>query len=170
MADLASNPKTDPWNGVIAGLFLALWCVAGWWSVLRNPALVGDDYGLDPGPSLMPTLVLSILTLGAAVILIRGVIGARIAGARPPDLGAAARRAIFPALFVGSLLVYVPLIFQIGFILASSVFAVIWIGVLGLRGQDRGRRTFLLNTGLGTLIGVGLIYIVFVRLIGVPLP
>ena len=43
--------------------------------------------------------------------------------------------------------------------------------LLGLRGADRRpRRHPAAGTGWAQLIGVGLIYVVFVRLIGVPLP
>lgn len=168
-ASSLSSSKTNPRNDIATGLFFGLWCLVGWWSVFTNDELWSDDYGLDPGPGLLPKLILSALTLGGFVILLRGVIA--LSRTRLPrfDWDAFAREAKNPALLVGSLLLYVPVIFRIGFVSASAVFAFGWMLGLGLQGRRRAPTALWLQAILGTAIGVGLIYVVFVRLIGVPL-
>lgn len=163
------SSKTNPRNDIATGLFFGLWCLVGWWSVFTSDELWSDDYGLDPGPGLLPKLILSVLTLGGLVILLRGVIA--LSRTRPPrfDWGAFARQIKNPALLVGSLLLYLPAIFRIGFVTASAVFALGWMLGLGLQGRRQASIALGLQTILGTVIGVGLIYFVFIRLIGVPL-
>jgi hypothetical protein len=168
--ELKADLKSDPWNNIAVALFFGFWCGVGWWSVLGNGALSSDSYGLDPGPGLMPKLVLSVLTFGSVTILIKGLFGLWRMGDGMPDPFAIARRAMFPALFAASVLLYIPLMFQVGFIPASLVFSGLWMCVLGLRSKHRGPSAALLQAGAGTIIGVGLVYVMFGRLIGVPLP
>lgn len=162
--------RADPGNEILTGLFFALWCAVGWWSVSFDPELWAEDYGLDPGPGLMPKLVLMVLTAGSLTFLVRGLVGRRAVGARPVTLTA---RAVYPVLspvlLAASILVYVAAIFQIGFLAASGAFSLIWMVVLGLKDERRGGVFFWVQTGAGAIIGVALIYFVFVRLIGVPL-
>ena len=56
-----------------------------------------------------------------------------------------------------------------GFIFASIIFALSWMWLLGLKSRSETAVSGLFLAGLGTLIGVGLIYFVFVYLIGVPI-
>jgi len=167
---LKADSKSDPWNNIAVAVFFGLWCGAGWWSVLGNDELSSDMYGLDPGPGLMPKLVLSVLTFGSVAILVKGLVGLQVTGDGMPNPVAIARHVMFPALFASSVLLYLSLIFWIGFVTSSLIFSTVWMGVLGLRSDRRKRSTVLLQAGVGTVIGVGLIYVIFGRLIGVPLP
>ena len=155
-------------NRIAAGAFLALWSLAGWWSFLTTPALYRYDYGVDPGPGLLPGIVLAVLSVGALLLIGTGV---RQLVSEPGDhrywrrLGDGA---LVPTLFVASLLVYVPAIDAIGYLPASGLLAFCWIAALGLRHRDGTTRSIALTAAAATLVGVGAIYLVFVVLIGVP--
>ena len=165
-----SDPSqtSDPRNQLAAGVFLGLWSLAGWWSVTGTPALWSADYGADPGPGLLPTLVLTILSLGALILVVNGVRQIVLVSPNPGYWTGLRRHTLVPALFLVSLLVLVPAIDTLGFIPASGVFAFAWMVVLGHRSGGGAARTLLPLAAAGSLIGVGLIYFVFVYLIGVP--
>lgn len=161
----------DPRKDIAAGIFLAVWCVSGWWSVADNPALWTSDYGADPGPGLLPAIVLTILSMGSLCIILGGL---RRAVREPEILGcwwrfSQWRDLIIPAILVVTLLIYFPMIKMVGFIPASTFFTFGWMVSLGFKCCKGGVKVLLLQSIVGTLIGVGLIYFVFVRLIGVPL-
>ena len=164
----AQSPTRNPRNQLVAGAFLGLWSVAGWWSALGTAALWTDDYGADPGPGLLPVLALSLLSAGALGLVLNGLRGMLSAPAAPGYWSGLRRHTLMPAVFVASLLVYVPAIELAGFIPASGAFALLWMAALGLKRPGGARPGALAAAGAGTLIGVGLIYFVFVVLIGVP--
>lgn len=164
----AESPARNSRNQLIAGVFLGLWSVAGWWSALGTAALWADDYGADPGPGLLPVLALSLLSAGALWLVLSGVRGMLSAPAAPGYWSGLRRHTLMPALFVASLLIYVPAIELAGFIPASGTFALLWMVALGLKRRRGASTATLAVAGAGALIGVGLIYFVFVVLIGVP--
>lgn len=161
-------PGRDPRNQVAAGSFLALWCFAGWWSLALTPALSADEYGVDPGPGLLPRLVLTILTLGAILLIGNGTRRLLSEPAEPGYYDRLRRGTLVPAIFVASIAIYVPAIGAVGYLPASASFALAWMTFLGIRNRDGGSATPLIQAGTGTVIGVGLIYLIFVYLIGVP--
>ena len=165
----SAPPRQDPRNQFAAGGFLAIWSAAGWWSAAGTPALWSDEFGADPGPGLLPTLALTILTMGALILLLDGIRRTMAERPRPGYWRSLRRHTLVPVLFVGSLLAYVPAIRLIGFIPASGLFAFVWMAALGFKNSDGGSKVPLLQAAAGTLIGVGLIYFIFVYLIGVPL-
>ncbi len=165
---MKTTPGRDPRNQLAAGGFLGLWCLAGWWSLAATAALSSDEYGVDPGPGLLPRLVLTILTLGALVLIGNGI---RRLLAEPTERGywdRLRRGTLVPAIFILSLALYVPSIELIGYVPASGLFALAWMTFLGLRSREGAPVSPLLQAGVGTVIGVGLIYLIFVQLIGVP--
>lgn len=162
------TPARGPRNQLAAGGFLGLWCLAGWWSLAATPALSSDEYGVDPGPGLLPRLVLTILTLGALMLIGSGTRRLLAEPAEPGYWDRLRRGTLVPAIFIVSLALYVPLIELIGYVPASAFLALAWMAFLGLRSRDGGNASPLLQAGIGTVIGVGLIYLIFVQLIGVP--
>ena len=116
----------------------------------------------------MPTLVLTIISLGALILVVNGVRRILLVSPNPGYWTGLRRHTLVPALFLASLLVLVPAIDALGFIPASGVFAFAWMVVLGHRSGGGAVRTLLPLAAAGSLIGVGLIYFVFVYLIGVP--
>jgi hypothetical protein len=165
---MKSAPGHDPRNQVAAGSFLAFWCLAGWWALTVTPALSSEDYGVDPGPGLLPRLVLTILTLGALLLIGNGVRRMLSAPAEPGYWDRLRRGTLVPAIFVLTLAIYVPAIGLLGYVPASVILALAWMTFLGLRSREGGPMSPLLQAGAGTAIGVGLIYLIFVHLIGVP--
>lgn len=166
---MSTSPPRESRNQLAAGAFLALWSLAGWWSFATAPALHGDQYGVDPGPGLLPLIVLATLSLGALILIGRGI--GRIAS--EPGDARYWRRLIAgsgaPMLFLASLIAYVWALAAIGYLIASSLIAFVWIAALGLRTGEQGVGAALLQAAVATVIGVGTIYFVFVSLIGVPL-
>lgn len=158
----------NPRNQLVAGGFLGLWCLAGWWSLAATPALSSDEYAVDPGPGLLPRLVLTIVTLGAVILIGNGARRIFSEPAEPGYWAKLRRGTLVPAIFIASLAVYVPVIGLIGYVPASALLAFAWMAFLGYRTREGGPFTPLLQAGAGTVIGVGLIYLIFVHLIGVP--
>ena len=166
-----NRAKRDPRNQFAAGLFLMIWSVIGWLSVINSPALWIDEYGADPGPGLLPIISLTILSLGALTLVTVGAFqtvakqGATESGYWPKLL----QGSLLPAFFVISLIVYISLIDVIGFIPMSTIFSLTWMFILGAKNRDETPATLLPLVAMGTFIGVGLIYFVFLYLIGVPI-
>ncbi len=161
-------PDRDPRNQLAAGGFVAIWCLAGWWSVATTPALSSDEYGVDPGPGLLPRLVLTMLSLGALTLIGNGMRRMLSGPAEPGYWDRLRRGTLVPAVFVASLAIYVPAIGVLGYVPASALLAAAWMTFLGYRSREDGPTSPLLQAGVGTAIGVGLIYLIFVHLIGVP--
>ncbi len=165
---MRTTPGRDPRNQLTAGGFLGLWCVAGWWSLAATPAVSSAEYGVDPGPGLLPRLVLTILTLGALTLIGNGIRRILSQPAEHEYWSSLTRGTLVPAIFLISLAIYVPAIELIGYVPASAILAFAWMSFLGLRSRESGSVPSLLQAGAGTVIGVGLIYLIFVHLIGVP--
>lgn len=163
-----ATPGRDPRNQLAAGGFLGLWCLAGWWSLAVTPALSSDEYGVDPGPGLLPRLVLTLLTLGALILVGNGIRRMLSEPTEPGYWDRLRRGTLVPAIFLGSLAAYVQVIDLIGYVPASAILAFVWMAFLGLRSRESGPIPSLIQAGAGTVIGVGLIYLIFVYLIGVP--
>jgi len=165
---MSTGPYRESRNQIAAGAFLALWALAGWWSFVTTPALRADFYGVDPGPDLLPLIVLTVLSLGALVLIGGGL--RRIA--TEPGNARYWRQlvdgSLAPMLFVASLVVYVLAMTAIGYLLASGLLAFLWIVFLGLRHRDEPTRAVVLTAALATVVGVGAVYVIFVHLIGVP--
>ena len=165
---MKAAPDRDPRNQLAAGGFLGVWCLAGWWSVAATPALSSDEYGVDPGPGLLPRLVLTILTIGAAALIGNGIRRMASGPAASGYWDTLRRGTLVPAVFIVSLAIYVPAIDVLGYVPASAILAAVWMTVLGYRNREHAPLSPLLQAGAGTVIGVGLIYLIFVQLIGVP--
>ena len=165
---MKSAPGRDPRNQLAAGGFLAIWCLAGWWSMATTPALSSAEYGVDPGPGLLPRIVLIVLTAGALILSVNGARCIMVEPAEPGYWNKLQRGTLVPALFIGSLAIYVPAIGLIGYLPASAIFSAAWMAFLGYRSTEDGSASSLLQAGAGTLVGVGFIYFIFAYLIGVP--
>ena len=162
-----ASASRDPRNQIAAGAFLAFWSTAGWWSFVRTPALWSADYGVDPGPGLLPMIVLTALSAGSLLLIASGLRHAIAGGMGAGRWTDMANGALRPAIFVLTLLIYVSAIRVAGFALASAIFGFAWIGALG--ASAIGGRGPWLQALVGTAVGVVLIYVVFVYLIRVPL-
>lgn len=148
-------------------IFFGIWAVVGWLAIVDHPYL-WMDWGQDPGPDIMPVIVLSLLSAGSAAMLLRAVVVWMRRGGtlRSPAL----RNLAVPFAFAGTLLLVVPAMGWTGFFPAALAFAVVWTFAL----SDSERRVGLLRRGveavLSAALGVGLVAWIFIRVIHVPLP
>jgi hypothetical protein len=143
----------------------------GWLSLRRDPALATFDFGSDPGPLLVPRLLLAALAIGGAALAGHGAWrrwrprpGAGEAAAAP-----ARRGVLWPLAFVAALLAYQRLLPVAGYPAATLAFSAAWILLLTWRRgalTPRSAALGLLAAGLIT----GAIYVVFKGLVRVPLP
>jgi hypothetical protein len=168
-AETVPDLKSDPRNRLAAGFFFAMWAVVGWASLSTNRQIVGVDFGQDPGPGLMPAIVLALLSAGSLVLIAAGLAGL-IRHSNPAlDWRSMVRRTVLPAFLLLTLLGYVPFVRRVGFLPASTAFAACWMALLAADELRRDPFRAAMPILLGTAAGVGLIYFVFIYWIGVPL-
>lgn len=148
-------------------VFFGLWAVLGWVAIADHPYLF-IDWGEDPGPDLMPVIVLSLLSLGSAVMLARAVVLAATRGGAPRS--EAFRNLAVPIAFAGTLLLVVPAMRWVGFVPAALAFAVVWTFALRAGERRIGLARRAAEAVLAAGLGVGLIAALFIRVIHVPLP
>ncbi|MEH6728841.1 MAG: hypothetical protein V7703_22065, partial [Hyphomicrobiales bacterium] len=56
-------------SDIAVSAFFLIWAVIGWISLLGDANLFSDLYtGADPGPTLLPIIVLSVLSVGGAAL------------------------------------------------------------------------------------------------------
>jgi len=153
---------------IFIGMALLLFTAALAYSVVSNPVL-SEDFGSDPGPALQPVLLLWLLGGGGTVLVVEGLMRLWRQSDWPRFSSAGYLEMAVPAAMVLSLLVSTWLIKLSGFIVVLSVFSIGWGAILAIQdlGRKQPRRVLLLALGAG-LITVG-IYLVFKKLIGVPL-
>ncbi len=150
------------------GLFFGLWAAFGWYGQFGNARLV-EDFGLDPGPGLLPSIVLSILTVGALVLVGMGLAERLRAGPLSIDWAAALRGSVAPALLCLSLAAYLPLIRAMGFVPATVLYSGLLMVALSREQFRVAPRSTLMSIIIGVLVCTALTYALFVYWIGVPL-
>lgn len=144
----------------------------GTWSLATNPRVTGMDWGADPGPGLVPGLLLALLGLGALGLVLRAGVGlGRSRGQRGPGVAPAALRPyLLPAAMVLLLIVYSQAMTAVGFVWTTALFACLWsILIAWQQGRRRDVAGILLFVVEGLAI-TAFMYVVFERVIGVPLP
>ncbi|BCH31293.1 hypothetical protein MesoLjLc_32230 [Mesorhizobium sp. L-8-10] len=151
------------------GIFFGLWAGFGWYGHLGN-AQLGEDFGLDPGPGLLPAIVLSVLTLGALVLAGMGLVErVKSGGPLPIDWGAILRGSVAPALLCLSLAAYLPLVWAIGFVPATMLYSGLLMAALSRNQLRAAPGSALLSIVVGVLVCTSLTYALFIYWIGVPL-
>jgi hypothetical protein len=167
-----SDTATSGWTEAVSGVFVLLWGLIGVAGLLWRPAIWQDDYGLDPGPGLLPLIVTAGLLVGGAALVIQGV--AHLARGPRGAARAALRQEREPTVMAAALLLsviaYVLALKSVGFIPSTLVFAGVWITTVFLRDGATG---LLRTAGIALLAAAAItasVYLVFQRLIGVPLP
>ncbi|SNS17490.1 tripartite tricarboxylate transporter TctB family protein [Tropicimonas sediminicola] len=120
--------------------------------------------GREPGPALLPEILLLLLAIAGAGLLFRGLRGNRDAGTEPMDMRAALTSAAPPLLALLLLASLLPLRSVIG---AGLAFALVGAGLAVLAG--RGEKVSILRTAaLGGAIAAGF-QAVFSHALSVPL-
>jgi hypothetical protein len=160
------------WVDIAVSLVLLAACGIGAWSLAGNRVLYDFDYGADPGPGLVPGLLLAALALcsiglmGWALFrlwLIRGQAGA------VHETGGLKRIAM-PAAMTVCLIAYARTLVDLGFLETTITFTAVWCILIGLQEDGRPSAARLALYAAEAVAITGGIYLVFAKLIQVPLP
>jgi len=167
-----SDKAASGWTEAASGVFILLWGLVGVAGLLWRPAIWQDDYGLDPGPGLLPLIVIAGLLVGGVLLMIQGALHLARApcGAVSTALRQEREPTVMATALLASVIAYVLALKGVGFIPATLVFAAVWITTVFLRDGATGfLRTFGIALVAAAVITAS-VYFVFQRLIGVPLP
>jgi len=156
----------------IALVLLAV-CAMGTWSLANSTVLYDFDFGSDPGPGLVPALLIAILA-GCALIML-GLSGSRLwrtkaAGDPGERIASSAKSLILPALMTIALLLYAEMLEAIGFLETTIVFTALWCLLIGIQDDGKPTPRRLVLYAAEAIAITGGIYLVFAKLIHVPLP
>lgn len=161
-----ADPSVPGPVDALAGVFFLAWAVLGWASHLGNAPLRRSLFaGTDPGPALLPLIILWLVTLGGLWLLLSGLWRWRQAGASsglPPLASHAA-----PAGFALTLLALIWLIPVTGFRLPAIGFCLLWLWLMAPGGQ--ALTAWALRLPIAAAIAFGL-HFLFAGVLGVPLP
>ncbi|WP_420812382.1 tripartite tricarboxylate transporter TctB family protein [Pararhodobacter oceanensis] len=154
----------------MAGGFFLFWAAVGWASYTANSDLRASLWArADPGPALVPIIVLSVLSLGGGFLFIRGIIltlndrtPCQDQRALPP-----VSSHILPLGFAASLAVLAVAMQIVGFLPAAIAFCLFWFW--GLSSEKSTTRAWLLHLVAAVTIGGGINFL-FAGLLSVPLP
>jgi hypothetical protein len=155
------------------GIVLFVVSAIGAWSISTNKFITDVEYGNDPGPGLVPGLMLGFLAASSIAMMV--IARVRLRRLRQAGLGdrsadKACSTWLVPALMVTSLVLYSQSMMWLGFLESTIVFALLWTVALGV--QDNGRpdlRRSVIWLLEGCAICAG-IYAVFAWFIQIPLP
>ncbi len=172
MADAEAEGRSAA-GDLAAGVVLFAVSAVGAWSLSTNRFIVAESYGNDPGPGLLPAILLALLGLFSLTMM--ALAGVRLVrlhdnrnDSRPTRDGW--RTTVVPATLVVTLLAYAQSMVVLGFLETTAAFAVLWTVAIGI--QDNGRpdaRQLAIWLVEGAAICAG-IYVVFAWFIKIPLP
>jgi len=167
MEDTGTAPHID----LLAGGFFLVWAGVGWFSYAGNTTLRASLGGqADPGPALVPLIVLTLLSLGGGALLAKGLWRATRPDTAPydPDEGLPPARAhLLPLGFAATLGALVLAMPATGFLPAAITFCLFWLWALSSGGHSA--LGWALRLGVAVAIG-GSIHLIFAGLLRVPLP
>ncbi|MCB8889182.1 tripartite tricarboxylate transporter TctB family protein [Vreelandella malpeensis] len=169
---LGRTPRRD----LACGLLFGAVAVVGLIEVTTNARLM-DTFGRgpDPGPALLPLIVLSLLLTGGAVLLLKGLAGwtftppeadEKDAVEKDPTETPPPSQHLHAIALLASLAVLPVMISWLGFLLASTLFAAPWLIWLEYRRGVSRRRALLLGVVVAALLAIAL-HVVFVTLLGI---
>ena len=171
MADAEAGTRS-PAGDIAAGVVLFALSAIGAWSLLTDPFITQESYGNDPGPGMLPGVLLVLLALSSLAMIAIG--WARLVRLRglggQVHRGAGWKPMLVPLLLVVTLLVYASAMTEFGFLETTAIFAILWTFVIGV--QDHARPGAL-RLAVWLIEGVAIcaaIYVVFAWFIKVPLP
>lgn len=163
--------RREAWGDLATAAVLLAASAVGYWSIATDPNMTDIDYGTDPGPGFLPRNL--IVLLAGCALALGGFASRRLIAAGRGDGGVGGRdwRALaMPGLFVATLLAFVFAATPVGFLAATAAFAVLWVVLLGVREEGGFDVRSLFLYGMQVAGIVIAVYLLFVVLIGVPLP
>jgi hypothetical protein len=161
--------KKDLFCGITVIAFTSI----GTWGIVTDDYLMGDDYGADPGPALVPIMLLCLLGFLGINMTIKACYNILKYSNRVTNTPNTTENWIaflIPLTFVCSMFFYTWIIETIGFILVTLGFTLLWIFSIGI--HDNGRPTIkkILLYIVYSVVMTFFIYYIFVHLIMVQLP
>lgn len=147
--------NSDTWVGIIFLLF----CSFAWWQITRLPLGVGYENTI--GPEFFPAVMTAAVAVLSGCLIARSLWGMAVSGRESPALAAGATLARM-GLFIAILVAYVFIYEILGFVLASALILPTGMFVLGERR--------LLHIFIFPCILIGLAWLVFTKVMMVPLP
>jgi hypothetical protein len=154
----------------VTGGFLLVLTVVGFWRLYGNQDVRGLDFGSDPGPGLFPTLLLWALGLAGLWLIVQARARQRARRGEAGGITWEARRLLLPGLMVTTLAGYVLILPRFGFLPLTCLFGLGWILLLDFEAESRLTWGRLLRFVVEAGVLSALIYLVFAKLVKVPLP
>lgn len=156
---------------VIAAAVLLAICGVAYASIKTTPYIEGDFYAPDPGPSFLPYIILVALLLATVLLAVSGLrqMWANRANATPLLTKAAVMSWAIPAAMVVSILALLAVTTRLGFLVGAVPFAALWSILLARRDGRAGSIGKMALQAMAGVLCVSAVYLVFMRLIGVPL-
>ena len=158
---------------LFCGLAVIAFTSIGTWGIVTDDYLMEDDYGADPGPALVPIMLLCLLGFLGINMTIKACYNILKYSNRVTNTPNTTENWIaflIPLTFVCSMFFYTWIIETIGFILVTLGFTLLWIFSIGI--HDNGRPTIkkILLYIVYSVVMTFFIYYIFVHLIMVQLP
>lgn len=150
----------------VAAFFLA-WAGVGWASVLSAPNLIDSlNAGRDPGPALMPLIVLGIVSVGGLALAVRPV--AQLLTGRGAIDARITPNWLLVAFFV-SVAVFPGLMLAVGYAATTMIFVFAWAFLLTPEALRRPLTSFL-QAAVAAVATTLVVYGGFDLVIGAQLP
>ncbi|MCP4386338.1 MAG: tripartite tricarboxylate transporter TctB family protein [Hyphomicrobiales bacterium] len=168
MSDDSARSTDQTGHDLGVALFFLAWAVVGWVSLATGTDLFDDRLygGLDPGPGLMPVIVLAILTVGGIALAIRPLVALVSGRGRIRWQWSIRWR---PAAFFASVVAFPVVMTLVGYVPTTLAFVFVW--ALLLDPQIRSRPAITVAwAAVAALATTLVIHVGFDRVIGAQLP
>ena len=158
---------------LICGLTVIAFTSIGMWGIVTDEFLMEEDYGADPGPSLVPIMLLCVLgllgihmTTKACYYILKN--SNRVT--KIPSITENWITFLIPLTFVCTMFFYTWIIEIIGFIWVTLGFTLLWIFTIGIHDNGLPTKKDTLLYFVYSVAMTFFIYYIFVHLIMVQLP
>ena len=158
---------------LICGLTVIAFTSIGTWGIVTDDFLMEEDYGADPGPSLVPIMLLYVLgllgihmTTKACYYILKN--SKRVT--KIPSITENWITFLIPLTFVCTMFFYTWIIEIIGFIWVTLGFTLLWIFTIGIHDNGLPTKKVTLLYFVYSVAMTFFIYYIFVHLIMVQLP
>ena len=158
---------------LICGLTVMAFTLIGTWGIVTDDFLMEEDYGADPGPSLVPIILLCVLgllgihmTTKACYYILKN--SNRVT--KIPSITENWITFLIPLTFVCTMFFYTWIIEIIGFIWVTLGFTLLWIFTIGIHDNGLPTKKDILLYFVYSVAMTFFIYYIFVHLIMVQLP
>jgi len=158
---------------LICGLTVIAFTSIGAWGIVTDDYLMEEDYGADPGPSLVPIMllcVLGLLGLNMTTKACYNILKNSNRVTKIPSNTDNWHAYLIPLTFVCTMFFYTWIIEIIGFIWVTLGFTLLWIFSIGIHDNGRPTKKEILLYIVYSVTMTLFIYYIFVHLIMVQLP